>query len=227
MKTIILFGLRRSGNHYLISKILQQYTNFVHINDTKLSYNKYDKYKNINAHTERIDEEWIGFKGVECVVISMEDQIIDFNELEKFNNISDCHILMLLRCPYTNLSSAWTAYRKKTTIAITTIFMWEIYAKIFINDNNLIKILYDEYISNSEYQTKILNKIGITEPKNLNNSHAIQWQESSFKHENKNKSRQIYKSLNNCACCDDKQFIELFENTNVNILWDKIMKLRF
>ena len=47
MKTIIVYGLRRSGNHFLISIILQQFSNYVHINNTDLSYDKYVKYKNI------------------------------------------------------------------------------------------------------------------------------------------------------------------------------------
>ena len=47
MKTIILYGLRRSGNHFLISTILQQFSNYVHMNNMNLSYNNYIKYRNI------------------------------------------------------------------------------------------------------------------------------------------------------------------------------------
>ena len=76
MKTIIIYGLRRSGNHYLISTILQQFTNYVHINDTILSYEKYNTYKEIEKTVNQIDNDWTGFKDVECVIISIENQLI-------------------------------------------------------------------------------------------------------------------------------------------------------
>ena len=54
MKTIILYGLRRSGNHFLISTILQQFSNYVHINDTDLSYNKYIDIKILKKIKKRL-----------------------------------------------------------------------------------------------------------------------------------------------------------------------------
>ena len=69
----------------LISTILQQFSNYVHINDTDLSYNKYIKYKNIKKNKETIDNKWSGFKDVECVVISIENKILDSNEIDKFS----------------------------------------------------------------------------------------------------------------------------------------------
>ena len=58
MKTIILYGLKRSGNHFLISTILQQFSNCVHINNVKLSYDKYIEWKNIEKTKERIDQAY-------------------------------------------------------------------------------------------------------------------------------------------------------------------------
>jgi hypothetical protein len=85
MKTIILYGLRRSGNHFLISTLLQQFSNYVHINDlSSLSYDNYIKWKNIEKTKECIDNVWTGFKDVECVVISLENKTINNNELDNF-----------------------------------------------------------------------------------------------------------------------------------------------
>lgn len=55
MKTILLFGLKKSGNHFIISTILQQYSNYVHINNTVLSYEKYIKFKNIEKDKDTTD----------------------------------------------------------------------------------------------------------------------------------------------------------------------------
>ena len=73
MKTIILYGLRRSGNHYLISTIMQQFNNVIHINDVDLRFDTYNHFKNIKISKRRIDNEWTGFKDAECVIISMEN----------------------------------------------------------------------------------------------------------------------------------------------------------
>jgi hypothetical protein len=58
MKTIIVYGLRRSGNHFLISSILQQFTNYVHLNDINISFNEYIKYKNITKDKETVDRKY-------------------------------------------------------------------------------------------------------------------------------------------------------------------------
>ena len=86
MKTILLFGLRRSGNHFIISTILQQFDLSVHINDVNLSYDKYSEFKNINITSKRANN-YIGFKNADCVIISMENKIIDFKEYQKLISI--------------------------------------------------------------------------------------------------------------------------------------------
>ena len=108
MKTIIIHGLRKSGNHFLIPIILQQFLNYVHINNSDtLSYDKYIKWKNIVKTKNRIDHEWTGFKDVECVVISLENKRID-----NFRKIDNCYFFILLRSPYCHFSSAWSVYNK-------------------------------------------------------------------------------------------------------------------
>ena len=181
MKTIIIFGLRRSGNHFLISTILQQYSNYVHINNVdNLSYDKYIQYKNIKKDRIRIDHKWTGFKEVDCVVISMENKKIDFDVLDQFNTLNNCYSIILLRCPYSNFSSVWKVYNKKKIRLIEIVKLWKIYAKIFIDNTNFIKVLYDEYCSNDNYVINTLKKLDI-DVKEIKKDKYIQYQDSSFK----------------------------------------------
>lgn len=226
MKTIILFGLRRSGNHFLISQILQQYSNYVHINNKELDYDNYIKYKNIKKSKSRSDNKWTGFLDTECIVISIENKIINFNELEKFNNIDNCYSIILLRCPYSNFSSIWKIYdNHKEERLIRIVNLWKIYAKIFIDDNNnLIKILYDEFCLKDDYIINSLLKLNI-DIKKINRDNYIPWQESSFESKN---SKRVYDTLETCVFKDDEIFLKLIEDKDKEIfnLWN-IIKSKF
>lgn len=221
MKTIILYGLRRSGNHFLISTILNNFENFVHMNDIKLSYEQYLKYKETEITQNTSNRCYTGFKNTECVLLSLENKNINFNEIEKFNNINDCHIILLLRSPYTNLSSTWKVTTKNKIKTIKVLKLWEDYANLFLQENNLIKVFYDELSSNDKYRNNILNKLNI-QHKNINKYSSI-YQKSSF---NKSSQKsQIYKNLNNCIYNNDEEFCNLFINTNIESLYNQILKL--
>jgi len=219
MKTIIIYGLRRSGNHFLISTILNKFNNHVHLNDVILSYDLYQINKDKEITINYSDNKWKGFKGTDCLIISMEDKEIDFNELEKFNNIEDCHKILLLRSPYTNFSSLWKVSKKKKKKKIPElIILWEKYANYFIEDNNFVKVLYDELATNNKYKNNILKKMNIN-TKDVNN-YISKYQKSSFN--NEKTSHQVYKNLNNCIFCKDLEFCELFKDRKINTLWKKI-----
>lgn len=222
MKTILLYGLRRSGNHFIISAIMQHYKNYVHINDTILSYDEYNKYKNIYKTVNSIDSEYTGFKGVDCVIISMENKIINYQEIEKFKNEMNIFTLILLRNPYCHLSSAWRIYNKNEILIANLINLWQLYAKEFINNNNnnLIKILYDEFVINNEYVTSIFNKLGINKI-SFDKNHYITYQESSFV--NPEYSKKIYQNLDECVYGKDIDFIKLFEKKEIDELWNKVL----
>jgi len=222
MKIILLYGLRRSGNHFLISTILQQYTNYVHINDVRLSYLNFEKYKNIDKNKSRIDNEWTGFKGVECVVISMENKMIDFDILDAFHKIKNCYSIILLRCPYSNFASNWKVYNKNYDKLIEIIKLWKIYANIYIDDNKLIKVLYDEFAVNNIYIINILQKLNINILK-INTNEYIQYQDSSFKDENENKKR-INDTITSCVYKNDTEFIKLIDDVEIYNLWNIIIQ---
>ncbi len=170
MKTIIIFGIKRSGNHFLISSILQNFSNYVHINDYNIQENMFEKYiefkdiditNNTCDSSRSYDPEWLGFKGAECVIISLENQKINFDILDKFNKVQDCHIILLLRSPYSHFTSIWKEYDKNLYYTKFMLSLWKTYARIFTNDNYLIKVLYDEFNSNNEYFINTLKNIGI------------------------------------------------------------------
>tara|TARA_Y100000389_G_scaffold202684_1_gene248745 strand:+ start:1575 stop:2270 length:696 start_codon:yes stop_codon:yes gene_type:complete len=224
MKTIILYGLRRSGNHFLISLILQQFSNYVHLNDICLSYDNYIKWKNINKTKERIDCGWTGFKDVECVVISLENKTID-KELDKFRKIENCNVLFLLRSPYCHFSSVWRVYNKNESKLLEIIKLWKIYAKHFIQNDEFIKVLYDELSTDDNYIVNLLKKLDIYNIKSIDKSKYIRFQKSSFG-SNSAQQKQVYKTLENCVFKNDVNFIKLLKDKKeIDNLWDLVRKV--
>jgi len=225
MKTIILYGLRRSGNHFLISTILQQFSNYVHMNNVSLSYDEYIKNKNIKKNKERCDGKWTGFKDVECVIISLENKTIDNNVIDNFKKIDNCYFLLLLRCPYSHFSSVWKVYNQNTNSLIEIIELWKIYAKYFIDNNNkFIKVLYDKFCCSEDYMYNIIEKLDIDNIKNIDVNKYIRFQESSFRSNSSEKKKQLYKTLENCVYHNDEQFLKLVNNKEIHDLWELIKK---
>ena len=220
MKTIILFGLRRSGNHFIISTILQQFKNSVHINDSYLSYNEYIKYKDIDIKDKSINRIYTGFKNADCIIISIENKDIDYIELEKFNNISDIYSIILIRNPYNNLSSAWKVYNGNLDKINELINLWQIYANTFINDTKLIKILYDKFATDDNYIHNILEKLNITKIY-IDKKIYIQYQKSSFS--NPLRKGKCYGYLKDCVFKNNKKFLILFNNTKIEDQWNNIL----
>ena len=221
MKTIILNGLRRSGNHFLLSSIIQQFSNYVHMNDVTISYDKYIEYKSIKKDRERIDTTWSGFKDVECVIISSENKNINDSELNKFKKIDDCYIIVLLRSPYTHFSSVWKEYNKNKHLLCVIINLWKQYANYFINnsDYDYITVLYDEFTINDEYRLNIIKQLGINTNVSVDVNKYIKYQRSSFSENNK---QQVYKNLNECIFKDDENFLNIVKDEEIENLWNLV-----
>lgn len=230
MKTIILYGLRRSGNHFLISNILQHFDSVVHINNClEFSFDNYQKFKNINISKCRSDFKFTGFKNAECVVISMENKIIDQNELDKFKSVDDCHAMLLLRNPYNNLASAWKQYilnskpkrvQPEQVDQIHT--LWIDYAHQYLT-GEMVNVLYDSFVESEEYRKRIIISLGIT-PRNVRLNKKIKWQCSSYS--DNTKKQKIWGDLEASNYANDPQFIKLFENSKHEELWNKIIKFQ-
>lgn len=224
MKTIILYGLKRSGNHFLLSLILQQFETPVHLNNLpSLSYEEYLANKGKEITVERIDGKYSGFLGADCVVISLENRKIDQDELNRFlENEEDVHSLLILRNPYNNLSSAWKAYNKDMGRVQPILSLWPTYCKEFLDSNSSIsKVLYDRLATDSEYLQDIIEGIGISNPK-FDDKKNIRWQKSSYK-SNEN-ARKCWGSLESSVYGDEKEFKSMFEATTISELWDKVLQ---
>lgn len=230
MKTIILYGLRRSGNHFLISNILQHFAHVVHINNCQeFSFDNYQKFKSINISACRSDREFIGFKNAECVVISMENKIIDQNELDKFKNVDDCHVMLLLRNPYNNLASAWKEYilnsklnRVKPEQVDQIHSLWIDYAYQYLK-GDMVNVLYDSFVESEVYRIKTITSLGMP-IQNVNLNQKIKWQCSSYS--DNTKKQKIWGNLEDSNYANDPEFIKLFKNSKHEELWNKIIKFK-
>lgn len=226
MKTIILYGLRRSGNHFLISNILQHFDSVVHINNCQeFSFNNYQKFKSINITAHRSDRKFIGFKNAECVLISMENKIIDQNELDKLKSVDDCHLMLLLRNPYNNLASAWKQYilnskpnRAKPEQVDQIHSLWIDYAYQYLT-GDMVNVIYDSFTESEEYRREIITSLGI-HIQDVNLNQKIKWQCSSYS--DNAKKQKIWGTLKDSVYADDPEFIKLFETGEHEKLWTQI-----
>ena len=225
MKTIIFYGLRRSGNHFVISTLLQQFDNAVHINDTKLSFDDYIKYSQIPMTRQRSDITYTGFKNAECVILSMENKPIDMLELNKFNKIKDTHVVLLIRDPYNTMASAWKIYMlrdKPTPDKVNDILkLWPVYARLFLNSDKFVKILYDKYCESPEYIDSRLRKMGIIK-KNIDTNIEIKWQCSSFK--DADNCRRTWGTFEDNIFYNLHEYRQLFNGQQIHKLWSDIIR---
>jgi len=171
MKTIIWYGLRRNGNHGIINLILKSCVNYVHINDVKLSYSEYLKFRDVDNNQNIIsDNIYVGFKNIDVIVISMEDKKIKFNEIKRFSNIENLYKCILIRNPYNFLASIIKTlpgdpplkHEKNVKFVQEYIKLWKLYAETFLDESeDFIYILYDKFYTDLEYRKHILNLLNI------------------------------------------------------------------
>ena len=84
------------------------------------------------------------------------------------------------------------------------------------NNNGIINVLYDKYSTDENYMINILQKLGFYNI-NINTNKQIRYQESSFKEEGDKK--QTYRDIESCIYKDDKTFLKLIEDKEINNLW--------
>jgi L-rhamnose mutarotase len=213
MKVVVLFGLRRSGNHFVINRILQQFNNHVHLNNVnQFSYDNYIKFKEIPIKKKTSNGNWIGFKNCDLVCISCENMLIDTNELQKFKtNIADLNVFLLIRCPFDHFSSVWEVYKKNMKSIEDIMMLWKEYADIFLDKSNdylFCKIVYDKFSTDLTYMHKCLQNIA--DKLVFNDNITIHYQNSSYN--DKAKQRKVFSSVNTCNFSHDSQFTKLFDD---------------
>jgi len=225
VKTIILYGCKRSGNHGLINLFIKSDKNYVHINDTILSYDQYNKAKLIDISKRDIDRRYTGLKGANLVILSMENQLPDYAEMKKFENMSDIFRLILLRNPYNTFASIWKFFDKSTYSLNGAIYWWFQYSKIFLNesedDASLIKVIYDKFYSDSEYRIDIFNQCGIDfgEVEGYIDGFT-KYGVSSFEDKKLQRSRNY--TLESNPYNDDREFMKMVSHQVIFDNWKKI-----
>lgn len=225
MKVVVLFGLRRSGNHFVISKILQQFKNYVHMNNVnQFSYDNFIKFKEIPITQKYSNHNWSGFKNCELVCISCENLSIDTNELKKIktNNV-DLNVFLLIRCPFDHFSSVWKVYNKNIKQITDIMMLWKNYADIFLdksNDHLFCKIVYDKFSTDSTYMHKCLQNI--SNMLVFDEKLTIPHQTSSYT--DKEKQRKVFSSIKTCNFSHDLQFTKLFDD-EYSTKWCAILEL--
>jgi hypothetical protein len=182
---------------------------------------------------KRSDGEYIGFKGVDCVVLSMENKKIKWGEIEKFRGYKDVHVLVLLRNPVGNFASMWKVYsrRKCTKMFPTWGKLWHHYAGT-IDENHqgsvpFTPVLYENIagVSKEEHICRLLQQIGIHQP-NLKDTKSILYQRSSFK--NTKNTRRTGDTLETCPFTKNQPFRNLMDPMIVEFTetWDRIIQDR-
>lgn len=237
LKTILLFGIRRSGNHFLLSTILQHFesdkkNSCVHMNDVSLSFKKYQHFKTKRVTRTRIDRGYTGFAGAKCVILSMENKPIDMAEIAKFKtHTPDCHVILLIRNPYDNLSSAWKIYFKMHSVMKKMVALWREYSAMYLDTSesteSFVRVLYDNFVSSSHYREAVIQKLGITPigENNLDLEKSITWQTSSFNSSDKAKGRRVFSTADTCNFCHVDRFRQLFnDNKFTDSRWKAIQE---
>lgn len=165
-KIIIFYGLKRSGNHGILNLFTKGYPNYVHINNTYLSFNEYEKNKNLDITLRNVDCRYTGFKNSDLLIISMENKIPDLNAINEFKQMEeDLNVYILIRNPINNLESAYNIYDDKSNVREIQ-ELWIKYSNIFIHNPNdydvqLNYLIYEKFYNDEQYRIDIFNKLKI------------------------------------------------------------------
>lgn len=233
MKIFIFYGLKRSGNHGIISSIIQAHPNSIHINNVRLSIAKFRKFYNIPITKHARSRQYTGFKNADCLIISMENNSPDIVKIKKFqkafsNHIDTVYPILLLRNPYNNASSIWKIYHNlnvtsqavKTTFIINT---WKLYATEYLNDNSIfIKILYDKFYTDNHYRKNLFKLFNIDNIDNIDFDVKYGPGTSSFK--KKQKRKLFWGEMKDSVYYPHPIFSSLFSH-DIHELWNKIKNI--
>jgi len=218
-KTYLFFGIRRSGNHYIISYILHELGKSVHINDVDLSYDEYIKNSKLSVDPKKLreDNRYIPFGG-SSVLISMENKMINENELRKFPK--DTISMLLLRDPYNLLSSVWFTYKRNERDIVEFKSLWKSYAKLYLDENvKMVKILYDGFVTDSGYKLRVLQKLGFKNPIS-EDPEPIKWQTSQLKESQKAK---VFGNINNVPASSEARWKNMVRDDEIDRLWGEVL----
>jgi len=174
-----VLGLRRSGNHLLISWIISNFKNVLFFNDldkkplidkkyhenelrTKYIYREKQKfYEDFNNNLLCINDEW---NNVECLILSFEDksienfiQVYDFFKIKAEYKYKVIVLRDLLNCLSSRLEGQETSVRRLEADEITLKYWLEYY-----NNTCCVILNYNQFIFSKKYRNTIKDKVGLT-----------------------------------------------------------------
>ena len=180
-----MVGLRRSGNHALISWMKnQQDGKFKHINDVPLEENPYrheyeyflDHYPQYPKEIERLRQFSNGnFKKKDWLLYNYEDHRLDKISSPAFARKRDWYVgpsarridLIIMRDPFNLLASrikkGFTSV-KSSQVSFTD--LWIAYAREYLNETNFLTetkvcISYNRWIQDVEYRRLLAEQLGL------------------------------------------------------------------
>jgi ADP-heptose:LPS heptosyltransferase len=167
-KDIMVFGLKRSGNHMLLDWIVNQHSprNFF-LNDLSHGRLKKRMFNDMKSnrlpnHSDIMTGNEASVTGVNLFIESYED-VLPHNNFHK-NVDSNNHIRVAILRDYRNwICSLYMMFKDKNLNKVYSDFIpkWIKYARMFIGDDDIIKVKYDNFVSDVNYRDLIADKIGV------------------------------------------------------------------
>jgi len=184
-KEMRIFGLRRSGNHAVITWITEQQSGVVkHLNDVPPFENPFrytyeycrDNYPGYPKIEEKLRQEAIGnFTKKDCLLFNYEDY--DFNQVisKNFERKHDIYVgkstkrydLLILRDPFNLLASRI----KKGFVCVKSsrksfVDVWISHAKEFLGETNYLTqqkvcINYNQWVNDIDYRRQIAEQLDL------------------------------------------------------------------
>lgn len=183
-KEIRIVGLKRSGNHGIITWIRRHYNERVwHLNDVSPNRNP---YRNLYEHYSKKDlkqEAQGSFSQKECLIYNHENYTLESltnSLLEKKHDLylGKSHTrydLLILRDPYNTFASILKGQINDNNFSYVHTLpqnhksitqLWLDYAKEFLGETNYLKynrvmVNYNQWISDQNYRKNISKKLGL------------------------------------------------------------------
>ncbi len=183
-KEIRIVGLKRSGNHGIITWIRHHYNHYVwHLN--KISPMK-NPYRNLYEHYAKEDlkrEAEARFSYKECLIYNHENYILESLNNSILERKHDLYIgksktrydLLILRDPYNTFASMLQGQKNNNKFSYIYTFpdnkkiiteLWLDYAKEFLGETNYLKhtkimINYNHWVKNQTYRKSISKKLDL------------------------------------------------------------------
>lgn len=197
-----IFGLRRSGNHALISWIISNFGNnevfyFNDVRNASISLYNTPSFisktdRRVKAIKEKLAERRHMFKNKVCLIHSYEDRDLNIiKQVDHHNNGKSENLfnILILRDPYNMVASRLELEHPNTRVTPKIMSLWEQYAKEYMGLTNILdnKIVvdYNQFCSNPEYRNKLALSLKL-DPEKVDNNIVLGFgRGSSFTGQNK------------------------------------------